>query len=298
MEDQPKVTNNADLVSEREGRAQEIFNRIDRHVSAELNRGMVWRKLASERTRETVYSMHRLESATGVDQSRESDGVSQAAEGFEHYLISGVGHRCICEGDRYRWELENMWDTVDINHIRPAEDYEWPSNGQRDARVTTQETITVWWRMVKDWSRPDGNILSMQTLWCGNFSSHERVLQLLEDVNTANSIQILCQQFTLHRQMRRRYISRFDTNRVAAAYSATDSSLTVTMSQQLVATGGDGDGWLCAICHEIIPIGQLAKKLPCNRNHIFHGSCTTRWFHRNLSCPLCRYDFQQPRLTL
>ena len=98
--------------------------------------------------------------------------------------------------------------------------------------------------------------------------------------------------------MRRRYISRFDTNRVAAAYSATDSSLTVTMSQQLVATGGDGDGWLCAICHEIIPIGQLAKQLPCNRNHIFHGSCTTKWFHQNLSCPLCRYDFQQPRLTL
>ena len=117
------------------------------------------------------------------------------------------------------------------------------------------------------------------------------MLQLLEDVNTANSIQILCQGFTLHSQMRGQYITCFETNPVAAAYSAIDSSLTVAISQQLVATSGDGDGWLCAICHEIIPIGQLAKQLPCNPKHIFDGTCTIKWFHQNLSCPLCRYDF-------
>ena len=298
MEEQRNVTNNSDLVSEIEGHALEIFNRICRHLKAELKRGMVWRKLALERTREMEYSTHRLEAATGAGayQSSESDGVTQAADGFDYHLISGLEYRYINQGDRYHRKLENIWDSMDhINDIRPAEDYELPSvtsNDQRDVRVPKEEIITVWWRIAKDWSRPDGNILSVQTLWSGSFSSHERVLQLLEDVNTANSIQILCQGFTLHSQMRGQYITCFETNPVAAAYSAIDSSLTVAISQELVATSGAEDGWLCAICHEIIPIGGHGKQLPCNRNHIFHGRCVLNWFQRNLSCPLCRYDFK------
>ena len=287
MEEQRNVTNNSDLVSETAGQALEIFNRISRHLKAKLKRSMVWRKLAFERTREMEYSTHRLEAVTVAYQSSESDRVSQTAEG-----VSGVEYRCITQGYRCRWEFENIWDTV--NDIRPAEDYELPSvssNDQRDVGVTTEEKITVWYRIVKDWSRRDGNILSVQTLWSGSFSSHERVLQLLEDVNTTNSIQILSQEFTLHRQMTTKYIPCFETNSVATVYLASDSSLTVDISRELVATSGDEDGWLCAICHELIPIGELAKQLPCNPKHIFHGRCSMKWFHQNLSCPLCRYDF-------
>ena len=287
MEEKHNVTNNSDLVSERVGHALEIYKRISRHLKAELKRGMVWRKLALERTREMEYSTHRLEAVTVAYQSSESDRVSQTAEG-----VSGVEYRCITQGDRCRWEFENIWDTV--NDIRPAEDYELPSvssNDQRDVGVTTEEKITVWYRIVKDWSRRDGNILSVQTLWSGSFSSHKRLLQLLEDVNTTNSIQILSQEFTLHRQMTTKYIPCFETNRVATVYLASDSSLTVDISRELVATSGDEDGWLCAIFHELIPIGELAKQLPCNPKHIFHGTCTIKWFHQNLSCPLCRYDF-------
>ena len=117
-------------------------------------------------------------------------------------------------------------------------------------------------------------------------------------MNTANSIQIFCQLFTLHVSKRAQHIARFETNHVAAAYAATDSSLTVRISQELVAARGDGDGWLCSICQDIIPIGQLAKELPCEGKHIFHRRCTRKWFLKNLSCPICRCDFRKPRLTL
>ena len=194
-------------------------------------------------------------------------------EGFERHIISGVGLRCISQGDGFQWQLESIWDAVDINHITVAED-------QRDARITTDENITIWWRSVKDWSRPDGNILSIQTLWSGNFSYSERLLQLLEDVNTTNSVQIFNQRFILHPDMREQYIARHDTNIVAAIYSVADSSLRV------VSDHGDGDGLFCVICHENISIGEAANQLPCN--HHFHYECTIKWLFQNFSCPTCR----------
>ena len=289
MEEERNARNNYDLVSAREGRALEIFLRIRRHLTAEVNRGMVWRTLASERAAEMEYNMNRLEAATGTDQSTESDGASQAVEGFGHHLIiSGVCHRLISRGDTAYWLLENIWDT----------NYEWRSNSQRYVRISTDENITVWWRIVTDWSRPDGNMVSMQALWTGNFSNHERVLQLIEDVNTANSIQFLSERVTLNLHMRGQHIARFANNPLAAAFSAFESSLTVVISHEFVArstgTGeeGDGHGWLCAICHEMILIGERAKQLPCNRNHTFHPGCIIEWLQQNLSCPLCRYEFK------
>ena len=135
MEEQRNLTNNSDLVSEREGRALEIFKRIDRHLKAALNRGMVWRKLALERAREMEYSTHRLEAATGAGayQSSESDGATQAAGGFDYHLISGLEYRYINQGDRYHRKLENIWDSMDhINDIRPTEDYKLPSVTSND----------------------------------------------------------------------------------------------------------------------------------------------------------------------
>ena len=179
-------------------------------------------------------------------------------------------------------------DSVEINNIRLCEDYEW-----RPDVSYYGENISVWWRMIKDWNRPDGNVLSIQILWSGSFSDSERGLQLLHDVNSSNAVQIICEQLSLHPQLREQYIARHGTNRVAGAYSALDSCQTVTISHELVATkggDGDGDGLLCAICHEMISIGKNAKQLPCS--HLFHRRCIITWFHRQLSCPLCRYEYQ------
>ena len=85
---------------------------------------MVWRTLTSERAGDMQYDLQILEAGTGTDQSRESDDASQAAEDFEHQFISGVCHRRIHEGDRHYWQLENIWDNVDINHITLAPNFE------------------------------------------------------------------------------------------------------------------------------------------------------------------------------
>ena len=61
MGEQRNARNNYDPV---EGRALEIFLRIHRHLTVEVNRGMAWRTLASE-NRGTLYFMQRLEPATG-----------------------------------------------------------------------------------------------------------------------------------------------------------------------------------------------------------------------------------------
>ena len=209
--------------SDREDRSLEIVLRINRHITAQLDSGsMVRRNLVSERTGEILYLHDRLATTTRTDHSTGTDDVSQlelAVEGFERHIISGVGLRGISQVNGLQWQLESIWDAVDINHITVAED-------QRDARITTDENITIWWRSVKDWSRPDGNILSIQTLWSGNFSYSERLLQLLENVNTVNSVQIFNPLFILHLDMREQYIARHETIRVVAAYSVVDSSIT------------------------------------------------------------------------
>ena len=62
----------------------------------------------------------------------------------------------------------------------------------------------------------------------------------------------------------------------------------VVISQELVTTKEGEGGLFCAICHEMISIGERGRQLPCN--HIFHYWCITKWFssHTQISCPLCR----------
>ena len=171
MEEQVNGTMNYDLLCDREGPARKIFDRINKHMIEAVNRGMVWRVLASEQSGERLYSMHTLTAATGKDRSSGPADVSRVAgEGFEHHLVSGVGIRCISEGDQdYYWQVESIWDTVDINDIHVAQDYEWSPvncNGKRDAKISTEDSsITVWWRVVKDWS---DRMLSFQYL-CSNY---------------------------------------------------------------------------------------------------------------------------------
>lgn len=145
--------------------------------------------------------------------------------------MSGVGLRCISQADICHWQLENVWENVDINDIRVAENFEWGPLSFNDIRILMEEYTSVLWRLIKDWSRPDGNNLSMQFLWSGNFSASDRVLQLLQDVNNRNSIQILCQKFTFHARLRAQYIARYETNRVAGGYAAAGSCVTVIISQ-------------------------------------------------------------------
>lgn len=44
----------------------------------------------------------------------------------------------------------------------------------------------------------------------------------------------------------------------------------------------------CAICKDMMNIGEKAKKLPCG--HGYHGDCIMPWLGSRNSCPVCRFE--------
>jgi hypothetical protein len=46
----------------------------------------------------------------------------------------------------------------------------------------------------------------------------------------------------------------------------------------------------CAICQDIMVVGQVTRRLPCQ--HAFHLSCVDVWFSSHPTCPTCRHDIR------
>nr|XP_027127750.1 E3 ubiquitin-protein ligase CIP8-like [Coffea arabica] len=44
----------------------------------------------------------------------------------------------------------------------------------------------------------------------------------------------------------------------------------------------------CAVCKDIVGIGEMVKKLPCG--HGYHGDCIIPWLGSRNSCHVCRYE--------
>lgn len=44
----------------------------------------------------------------------------------------------------------------------------------------------------------------------------------------------------------------------------------------------------CAVCKDIVGVGQMVKKLPCG--HGYHGDCIIPWLGSRNSCPVCRFE--------
>ena len=271
-----------------------IFLRIHDYIEAEENRGFAWQSFGGrQRSRDMKSCLHRLASTTTVteDHPSGSDHVLQAPrENVEQHMISGVVLRCIRERNRDTWNLEKIWDNVDMNGVGVDQDHELHSvnyNVHSDVRLGMAANINViWYRVIKDWGRLDGNALSSHIFWSGNFAESRRVLQQLEDMNTPNSMEIIRECIDLHCNLRAEYIARHQTHPLAAAVSAVDCLPTVIANEELVAQGM----LLCAVCQNEISIGMRVKQLRCN--HLFHRNCIRKWYYRRLSCPLCRNEFQ------
>lgn len=77
-----------------------------------------------------------------------------------------------------------------------------------------------------------------------------------------------------------------DTHRGAppAAKSVIEGLPAVVICQDEIESGAA----LCAICKDVIPLGESGKKLPCQ--HLYHGDCLIPWLNSRNSCPICRYE--------
>ncbi|XP_044476100.1 E3 ubiquitin-protein ligase CIP8-like [Mangifera indica] len=45
---------------------------------------------------------------------------------------------------------------------------------------------------------------------------------------------------------------------------------------------------VCAICKDMVNVGETATKLPCA--HLYHGNCILPWLGSRNSCPVCRFE--------
>ncbi|KAL3505412.1 hypothetical protein ACH5RR_035253 [Cinchona calisaya] len=50
----------------------------------------------------------------------------------------------------------------------------------------------------------------------------------------------------------------------------------------------EGQTWACAVCKDVVGIGEMVKKLPCG--HGYHDDCIVPWLGSRNSCPVCRFE--------
>ncbi|KAK4387448.1 E3 ubiquitin-protein ligase CIP8 [Sesamum angolense] len=55
-----------------------------------------------------------------------------------------------------------------------------------------------------------------------------------------------------------------------------------------VVIGKEENTIVCAICKDLVNVGEVAKNLPCG--HGYHGECIVPWLGSRNSCPVCRFE--------
>jgi hypothetical protein len=59
-----------------------------------------------------------------------------------------------------------------------------------------------------------------------------------------------------------------------------------------------GPGAACAVCTDLLAVGDLTLGLPCRAAHTFHPPCVRPWLARTNTCPLCREVRWQQRCCI
>ncbi|KAG8389866.1 hypothetical protein BUALT_Bualt01G0023300 [Buddleja alternifolia] len=55
-----------------------------------------------------------------------------------------------------------------------------------------------------------------------------------------------------------------------------------------VVIGKEENAVVCAICKDLVNVGEIAKNMPCG--HGYHGECIVPWLGSRNSCPVCRFE--------
>ncbi|XP_048444453.1 E3 ubiquitin-protein ligase CIP8-like [Pyrus x bretschneideri] len=55
-----------------------------------------------------------------------------------------------------------------------------------------------------------------------------------------------------------------------------------------VKIASEDEAVVCAICKDVVNVGDMSKKLPCG--HGYHGDCIVPWLSSRNTCPVCRFE--------
>ncbi|KAK7343304.1 hypothetical protein VNO77_11948 [Canavalia gladiata] len=69
---------------------------------------------------------------------------------------------------------------------------------------------------------------------------------------------------------------------------APPASKSVVEALPSVKIVSESEGVACAICKDLLVVGDTAKRLPCG--HKYHGDCIVPWLSCRNSCPVCRFE--------
>ncbi|KAL5706493.1 hypothetical protein ACHQM5_024653 [Ranunculus cassubicifolius] len=73
-----------------------------------------------------------------------------------------------------------------------------------------------------------------------------------------------------------------------ARRGAPPASKSAILDLKTMEITAEEDGSVCAICKDILPVGETVKKLPCS--HGYHGDCIVTWLGSRNTCPVCRFE--------
>lgn len=77
-------------------------------------------------------------------------------------------------------------------------------------------------------------------------------------------------------------------NEIRGTPPASKTSVENLESVILTEEDVENDNALCAVCVDGMPVGDIAKQLPCS--HRYHGDCIVRWLGIRNTCPVCRFE--------
>lgn len=70
---------------------------------------------------------------------------------------------------------------------------------------------------------------------------------------------------------------------------ATSTIKSVVAALKFKKIEGENEVFFCAICQDLVNVGETGKELPCMHN--YHADCIHSWLARRNTCPICRFEF-------
>ncbi|KAG2698333.1 hypothetical protein I3760_07G146800 [Carya illinoinensis] len=77
-------------------------------------------------------------------------------------------------------------------------------------------------------------------------------------------------------------------NDISARRGPPPAAKSAVLALPAVKISSEDQALVCAICKDMVNVGETATKLPCA--HEYHGDCIGPWLGSRNSCPVCRFE--------